>query len=80
MTWNDPTKTQALLCLPCIIERKLAEQAPSDGTARAPLPTPRPAVTLMAGQYGPVTPHCLEHISVARQSPLAVAPAMGPVR
>ena len=73
MTWNDPGRVQPLLCLPCIVERKLAEQAKAGGTLNAPLPTPRAAVTLMAGQHGPVTPHCLEHITVTRQSPLTVA-------
>jgi hypothetical protein len=79
MTWNDPTKAQ-LLCLPCIIDRKLAELAKADGNFTGPLPTPRPAVTLMGSQHGPVTPHCLEHIAVTRQSPLAVPAGMGPVR
>ncbi len=78
MTWNDPTKHQ-WLCLVCIIERKLAEQAKADGQHTGPLPTPRPAVTLMAGQHGPVTPHCLDHIVVARRSPLAVPTGTGPL-
>lgn len=67
--WNDPTTVQPLLCLPCIVERKTAEQ---NATPPAQLPEMRPAVTLMQSPLGPVTPHCLEHIAVQTQSPLMI--------
>ncbi|MEY9837094.1 hypothetical protein [Streptacidiphilus sp. EB103A] len=63
--WNDPSQPHGLVCLPCVIERKQAEQA---STPQAELPKMRPAITLLQG----AVPHCYEHIAIQHQSPLMV--------
>ena len=72
MSWNDPTK-QKMLCLTCIYERKQAEaRADADKTRIEPIPVPKPAITIAATQFGPVTPLCYDHLQFQVHSPLAV--------
>ncbi len=55
---------QRMMCLPCIAERKAAEQA---GQPVESLPGVREAVTMLGG-----APHCYEHITVQRNTGLVV--------
>ncbi|HYS41933.1 MAG TPA: hypothetical protein VEO01_40465 [Pseudonocardiaceae bacterium] len=57
-------RPQRMMCLPCIAERKAAEQA---GQPVESLPEVREAITMLGG-----APHCYEHIQVQRNTGLVI--------
>lgn len=62
MSHRTPVGRTGWVCVPCIVDRKVAELDHLE-----PLPEPREALAMFAGQT-----ICYEHIQVQRQSPLAV--------